>query len=550
MTSRTATATCDDSLRRSRYLHLTAFMAAVIVVFSAVSATAQQYNVLPIDPAVNDDGQIKKYVAAVKGYATSKSPTSYPGRQQAGTYLSRHLPTLLTQPDRLKDAGKLISEVVDAIDRGQRGGAPAANQVRDAFYRSMLGLTKGNFRPAVQISALVAITQLNNVPENRTTRTPPVPYSAALREYVSIYGAEGSNDGLKAVALKGLQRYVVMGAPISAAQSSFVVDEMKKLLNAPAPAGRSEKAHAYMQRFAVNILTVLSPADDPEFGTLLVSLSGDKDRHPLIALYSAKHIADAAKSLTGNVASPNELLESWAARAVKAYETELLRIDAIDKRTPATSQPPDPGTQIGVRRPKTAGANTAQNMEMEMGMNMDMDMDEGMDESMEMGMMDMDMEMEMGMGMGMGMMPGMEPEAKPQPPEVLASRRNLNLVLQQLYRGASGSLKPADEGKTNPPGGLLIAVAAPERPKVEAWITKVEEVAAGLNDDTLDDRKKFVEAITEQVETLRLLAGAAAETPVEIPGVLRPGMDRIAPGVAPADLPAIGAGDELAPASN
>jgi hypothetical protein len=131
-----------------------------------------------------------------------------------------------------------------------------------------------------------------------------------------------------------------------------------------------------------------------------------------------------------------------------------------------------------------------------------------MDEMM--GMEEMDM-----------MMGAPRSKARDQPPEVLLSRRKLNHVLQQLHQGATGSI---EAGIPDQAGGLLAVVPNDKKAVVEGWLTSMGEVLTALNDETLDDRKKYIEGLEAQAEMLKTIAGPAAEeadatAPLEIPNV-------------------------------
>jgi hypothetical protein len=186
------------------------------------------------------------------------------------------------------------------------------------------------------------------------------------------------------------------------------------------------------------------------------------------------------------------------------------------------------------------------------------DMMGGMDEydmeDMMGGMEDYDMDDMMG-GYGMGM--GRVPEAKPQPPEVLASRRKLNHVLQQIHLGVTGA---AEKGSPRDPGGLLASVAEDKKPVVDEWITAMESIVTAINDEMRDDETKYLETLVEQTAALReflgmeeevdmtgvpaamaAMATAAPAAEAEVP------FDELLPGAA--DELAPGAADELAPAA-
>ena len=146
-------------------------------------------------------------------------------------------------------------------------------------------------------------------------------------------------------------------------------------------------------------------------------------------------------------------------------------------------------------------------------MEMDGEMDGEMGMDMEMGGMGMeegnyDEESDDDIGIGMGFSVGSSAEANPQPPEVLVSRRLLNKVLQQLQLGATGSRSIGMPKKGE--GGLLVSVPEDKKQVVADWVTSMEEVITALNDDTLDDRKKYLEGLEAQVLVLAELAAIDA----------------------------------------
>ena len=131
------------------------------------------------------------------------------------------------------------------------------------------------------------------------------------------------------------------------------------------------------------------------------------------------------------------------------------------------------------------------------------DMDMGGEMDMEMEMMDMSMGYESMMGSGFG-----RSTAKPQPAEIIASRRQLNHVLQLIHVGVTGS-PAAGLPKNN--GGVLAMVSEEQKPEVEAWVTAMQPIVEAINDEMLDTRVKYVAAVTAQIEALEELAGSEAD---------------------------------------
>ena len=76
-------------------------------------------------------------------------------------------------------------------------------------------------------------------------------------------------------------------------------------------------AHAYLQRFAVDILSVLEPDQGGKLGERLVSVSIEPTRHDLIALYSVSKLA-SARNLGSAAEDPSPVLDQWTARRGQA----------------------------------------------------------------------------------------------------------------------------------------------------------------------------------------------------------------------------------------
>ena len=178
-------------------------------------------------------------------------------------------------------------------------------------------------------------------------------------------------------------------------------------------------------------------------------------------------------------------------------------------------------------------------MEMEMG-----GMGRGSGADME---MDMDMDMDMGMDMMMGGMSGgrggTTVEYKTQPAEVLATRKKLNYILQQVQLGMTGY--PTAGIPPQNAGGLLVSAAPEQKLTVEKWVTALEGVITVLNDASLDDMDKFREGIEEQIVVLQdLVGGEIAGIPVDLPDELTPAnpLAEIGGGVANPVAPAANPG--------
>jgi hypothetical protein len=399
---------------------------------------------------------------------------------------------------------------------------------------------------------------MNDAPEDTAAKKPPVPSVDAFFPLVQLYMKPDSPDGVKAVALQGIARHVSLGAVKTQKARDGVTKLMDELIKSEPPAGRSASAHAFMQRYAVDILSVLaSPNTNAGTAKTLVAISTDKKKPSMIAAYAAAKMS-AIQPGKQKLEKLPTVLQDWAARAADTVDGEIVRINNLDPPLAVRDQPAMPVDDTVVKSMQNGGYGDMMDGGGETGMMMDMNTYGGSEAEMgggEMGMNGMETGMTYG-GSGMGAVIA----AKPQPFEVISSRRRINHLLQQLQLGVTGHSLP---GAPTKPSGLVAVADPADKATFDAWIETVSEVVTAVNADTLDDRKKFLEELAIQSEVLRKLSGvevdpaakpkvaAAANAIVdEFDPLGAPPM--VAPAVAPAGAAAVnvqpGAGSARGPA--
>ena len=502
------------------------FVAGIFMASRASGQAAFPYDSVAMPEGLKDEAVVRR----VEGIAKSFATTGNGDQAMVNGYFKVYVPAKMTAPDGIKDLTAVTQEAANLLVRAQRSNNQAVIQrITLLLLESMKGVAEGNYHPAARINAILLLSRLDRQPANPATKTPPLPLEQTLPILLSLYQDANNVDGVRAAALHGIHRHVRFGFPgIDAESRGTITQEMTSLLNAPAPAGRNAKAHAYLQRFAVDILDLVRPAEDNSLGTQLVSISADSSRPDLIALYSAARSGAYGASMPGEVAEPKKVLNSWGQRVLHAFQSEIDRYDRMQKVKPDSDQPINPESFLESKAQETSRTSQGTGMggEMEMG---------GMDMEMEMGgmgrgsgadmEMDMDMDMDMGMDMMMGGMSGgrggTTVEYKTQPAEVLATRKKLNYILQQVQLGMTGY--PTAGIPPQNAGGLLVSAAPEQKLTVEKWVTALEGVITVLNDASLDDMDKFREGIEEQIVVLQdLVGGEIAEIPVDLPDELTP----------------------------
>ncbi|NND97474.1 MAG: hypothetical protein HKN47_09130 [Pirellulaceae bacterium] len=505
--------------RRSLLMMVTWFFAIGIVALMCTTANGQ-FDVMKLNPALEEPATKKRMESAAKAYSTTRDLANVKDANIARYYYNVYIPTKITQPDAITEVSPLIDDVRTRMVSAQRSQAPGAKTIMGWLYSGLKPIAQGNYNPAARINAILFISRMDIAPADRAKQTPPVPLPYIPTDFFPIYQDEANVDGVRAAALQAIHRYVMYAAPaLKDPLKQNLITEMKKLLASDPPEGRSQDAHAYLQRFAVDILANLRGATDPELGKTLISISTETKKHDLIALHSALRIGRMSADLKGNVDKTDDVLGSWSIRAMRSFQYEIARLNAMTRPSPVPRQPRAADANVGVKTDETKPKPP-----MAMGMDRNEGMDDmGMMQEMMEGSDDMQMD-DMSAMMGDGMMMGGVVTVNPQPPEVLLSRRKLNHVLQQLHTGVSGSGEP---GLPKTAGGLLAAVEDADKPAVESWLTQMEEVVTALNDTALDTRETYIEALDAQVAMLRDIAGPAAAAkaatePIVLPGISAP----------------------------
>ncbi|MDE0866844.1 MAG: hypothetical protein OSA98_23955, partial [Rubripirellula sp.] len=505
------------SLKNQATLILALFVSLGLLCLFAMQASGQdearvpgpgQYASVPMHQALATDDAVKRVIAGAKSFCAggNSNPSLAKG------YFGFYVPAKMTGPDALKDLTPLMKEVNSLLIRAIRArDKSVGTTVTDALLVSMKALAKGNYNTPARINAALMLGRLDSRPANASLRQPPVPHLEALPALIELYSDENNTDGLRVAALMGLHRQVTLGFPqIPAASKTNLQSMMTALLDSDAPPQRKRKVHAYLQRYAVDILDRLGSDEDKDLGVKLISISTAPTKPKLIALYSASKIGSMGEALKGQVAEPEIILKSWARLAHSSFKSELERLEGLDRLQPDGKQPANPADILKPKLPEDPKNRPPGSLGDEMEDNeMGGEMGEEMG-GMEMGGMEgyEDDELDSDDDI-MGNMFGMSSttEANPQPPEVLASRRLLNTVLQQLQLGATGS---RESGMPKTSGGLLVSVAEDKRQVVTDWVNEMNVVITALNEESLDDRKKYVGGLEEQVLVLAELAAIDA----------------------------------------
>lgn len=520
-----ATISHDQHRKRTIWIALWCLAAAAASLLLVKPAAAQGPRIIPVRDELKTDEALRRMETAVRSMLATEDVEALDKRERdiATMYLRQYLAWKLTDPTQVAKINESVGSIADLIHRSERNNT--------AGYRATVAMAAGtlqyigagkDFAVPGRIVAILTLSRLNEQAYNISQNQPPVPLRSTLGPLVTIYADETNPDAVRAAALQGLEHHVRYGFfNIPGDAREQITTAMTTLVQSDPPEGRDASAHAFLKRYALQILQRLQPTTDPasakRTATMLVSLCDEAADPDLIALFSAERLGGLDKRIAGQVTDPDPILKSWAGRLLGTVDAELARIADLTPPKIDPTQPPPPSTALTGKKENRPGVPIAggpgmggrgdmgmMGMEEMGGMGMGMGMDSEM-----MGMMGME-GMGMGMGMdGMGMGMGMRtPTFNPQPPEVDLSRRRIDAVLQQILTGSVGS--PVGN-VPNEPRGMLAAVPDPQKPKVTGFVDRLKTLSESFNDRTVDTRIKWVAMLEQQRPALGNLAGVKIE---------------------------------------
>ncbi len=501
-----------------------AIAATALLLISGQALATDNYLVKPMKLAFDDPATMRRMNSAAKKYAYAESIKDFADEEYARAYYQDYLPARITQRENRDEISSLMTDVRKRMTRAYRAGTPGAKNLTRWLYSGMRPIADGNYHPAARINAILLIARIDIVAGDPTTRRPPVPSPVIPHVLFPLYKNASNSEGVRAAALCGLLRYVNLAGPmLKKPQQDALIEEMQILIEQRPPKGRSVLAHAYLQRFAVDILASLIPLADSAgqkqfgkegLGAYLVGLSTDDTKHQLLAMHAASRLAPVDRTLPTTDGRVQKILLSWSLLATDVLDREIKRLEAMTRPQPISPQPVTAQSivqlsQAAGRRPRNMPMQRADG-EMDAG-----GMDDGFgengrdDEAMAPGMLPA------GLGrarLGRGGRPL-------QPPEVAMSRRKLNFVLQQFHQGVAGSRKMK---LPDAPRGLMAAVTQADRKVVRDWASKLHEASSGINQATLFNRLLYLEELKKQRATFQQVSQAftippAAAKPGDVP---------------------------------
>ena len=452
-------------------------------------AAQPAYDTRPIDEAFQNERAVRDFQKSKKEMLRGEAEYN---ADQIRQYYQQYLFPKMVQVDHPEEINLVRAEIFD--DLFQMRTPQTRAEDRAAHVKMVADLMtgiieRGNFHPSAKVNAALILGSLDS--EFATTKTPPVPYKAALGPLVRLVQNPPS-DGLLVAALQGLERH----ASVSAVRwddrtRSSMTNVIVKVLTAPPPVRRSVAAHSYIQRKCLQLLSHYSSPEHTAAKEFVLKATTDPKADPMLRLACVKLASNtfgdmpidadqASKGMSGTV----ELTWSQTRQWIAAVKSQLQK--------PGEGSLGGLGGMGGLGGPGLGGPGIG-------GGSAGMDGGGGGYEGL-------------AGGGGRGGDAGSSKKEYPidtQPPEVRILRRHLNQILEFVHLGMDG--KPKGEGEESPDSGFLAALKDHEtKAQAQEVLQRIAELQEAVNSDKIKD----MESLRKATETkIRNFGKMAAEYP-------------------------------------
>ena len=100
---------CPEKLRQRRLHWIVLFLAAGFVAVMSTQAMGQKYEVLKLDPRIEQPAFLKKMTSVVKQYSQSRDVSKVKDAVYAQRYLQQYIPIKITQPNAVAEITPLLN---------------------------------------------------------------------------------------------------------------------------------------------------------------------------------------------------------------------------------------------------------------------------------------------------------------------------------------------------------------------------------------------------------------------------------------------------------
>lgn len=274
----------------------------------------QQPEEKPVPPEIpaylelSVDESLSKQAATVQRILRDGNFTAVAnGQQLLADYYERFFFPSWTKPANRSRLQQLRSQlIVSDLGNAARGGGPPRDLLVQTAFRVLSDYAaNAQLDPAVRVSAILAIGELNE--RERPTgggMQPPTPLPAALPFLLSVVQNQQELDALRLAALVGLERHCACGIADANLRDQQVIPLLRQLASDKnPPPNRDAKVHEWFRVRAIDVLAATrQPGANGDNVNLLVGFVADEKEAVRVRLAAAMALGNLDYSQAQGVA--------------------------------------------------------------------------------------------------------------------------------------------------------------------------------------------------------------------------------------------------------
>lgn len=232
-------------------------------------------------------------------------------------YYVGYLFPAMTNTETLEKTNIARAEIMLDIEQAEKAGDAVNGQFGDLMVSLCRGLASGPFHPAASINAVLLLNRLNKGKPKGGISEP----NDKAKDLLLELSVRGTNDGVQAAALAGLERHAEYGSKAwDEAFRSRVANELINSVKGPAPPKRLARSEAWLKGRKLEILAKFKHPMEAEVYQLALASLAEKTSDSILIEKSLN--VDGSYPPLGN---PNpELTKKALANAASFTKSKVL----------------------------------------------------------------------------------------------------------------------------------------------------------------------------------------------------------------------------------
>ena len=276
--------------RRTRWALVVAFCSVAWLMANVSRGQSAGYRQLK---PLSDRTQLKDMQSKIKAMVAGKAALD---QTVATDWYTKVIFATMTRPDLSRADRPLARQLIyKDLQSAAKDSPPMYAFLKALVLNGAKALIppEANFHPVTRVNAMLLLGSLNEHEAITVgaNQSPPKPLAAALPLMLDEVMNKDQVDAVRVAALVGILRHAEMtraGMPIAAATRNQTISTCLSLVESTAPDGRSQDAHQWLQRRAIQVLEALGdPGDKGQVVQALAKIIEDDKQSLALRLTSS-----------------------------------------------------------------------------------------------------------------------------------------------------------------------------------------------------------------------------------------------------------------------